>query len=47
MAKHVPALPLFQDPSTTAVKGIRLRGLVFNGTFEGLIWNSEDWWRER
>ena len=24
-----------------------LRGLVFNGTFEGLLWNSEDWWRER
>ena len=45
MARHVPALPLFQDPSTTVVKG--LRGFVFNGTSEGLLWNSEDWWRER
>ena len=45
MARHVPALPLFQDPSTTVVKG--LRGFFFNGTSEGLLWNSEDWWRER
>ena len=47
MAKAVPALPLFQSPSTTAFKGIRLRGLVFNGTLEGMGWNSEDWWLER
>ena len=47
MAKHVPALPLFQDPSTTAFKGIRLRGLVSNATLEGVLWNSEDWWLER
>ena len=47
MARHLPALPLFQDPSTTAVKGIRLRGFVFNGTSEGLLWNSEDWWLDR
>jgi len=47
MAKAVPALPLFQDPSTTAVKGIRIRGLVINGTFEGILWNSENWWLER
>jgi peptide/nickel transport system substrate-binding protein len=47
MAKHVPALPLFQVPSTTAFKGIRLRGLAPNATFEGILWNSEDWWLER
>jgi ABC-type transport system substrate-binding protein len=47
MARDVPALPLFQDASTTVVKGIRLRGFVFNGTSEGGIWNSEDWWIER
>jgi peptide/nickel transport system substrate-binding protein len=44
MAKHVPALPLFQVPSTTAFRGIQLRGLVPNATFEGILWNSEDWW---
>jgi peptide/nickel transport system substrate-binding protein len=47
MAKHVPALPLFQVPATTAFKGIQLRGLVPNATFEGILWNSEDWWLER
>ena len=47
MARDVPALPLFQDVSTTAVKGIRFRGFVFNGTSEGGLWNSEDWWLER
>jgi peptide/nickel transport system substrate-binding protein len=47
MAKAVPALPLYQDPSTTVIKGIRLRGLISNGTLEGVLWNAEDWWRER
>jgi len=47
MAKHVPALPLFQVPSTSAFKGVRLRGVVPNATFEGILWNSEDWWLER
>ena len=46
MAKHVPALPLFQVPSTTALKGIRF-GAVPNATFEGILWNSEDWWLAR
>ena len=46
MAKAVPALPLFQVPATTAFKGIRLRGLVPNGTLEGILWNSENWWLE-
>ena len=44
MAKHVPALPLFQVPSTTAFRRTQLRGLVPNATFEGILWNSEDWW---
>ncbi len=47
MARHVPALPLFQSPSTTAFTGIRLRGLVSNATLEGVLWNSEDWWLDR
>jgi peptide/nickel transport system substrate-binding protein len=47
LAKDVPALPLFQDPSTTAFKGSRLRGLVPNGSLERILWNSEDWWIER
>ena len=47
MANHVWALPLFQVPSTTAFKGIQLRGLVPNATFEGILWNAEDWWLAR
>ena len=47
MAKAVPALPLYQIPRTSAFKGIRLRGFVENGTQEGVLWNSEDWWLER
>ena len=44
MAKAVPALPLYQIPRTSAFKGIRLRSFVENGTQEGVLWNSEDWW---
>ena len=47
MATHVPALPLFQNPSTTAFTGIRLQGFVNNPTLETVLWNSEDWWLER
>jgi peptide/nickel transport system substrate-binding protein len=46
MARDVPLIPLFQQPSLLAFKR-NLRGVRDNASVESYTWNSEDWWLAR
>src|SRR5207245_15980 len=46
MAKNLPAIPLYQKPTTVLVRN-RVHGVVDNPTEEGWTWNAADWWVER